>query len=596
MKVIKLNKISIVFSFLFLFVSNDSFASPDPCTPCTGENQKQIQDIIQCTGEGTTATADANAGAIACGTSQIIGSFLSGSKALINSPDNVLADRTNAYGIDTMKDEMSAHGEKMAENIQARSEKIVESYNKMTSDLMTFIIDSNLKYSEMVTNIEENNLTARMEYQSDLEASAARANGNIVGTGTSEEIEFILNELDNANTEHTPVVIAKMKAKYDSNEEFKIPVRYKHTEGLSQKGSIDCPKYDPKNLGELTDYSCYKALDANPGQTLEVYFKECSLNKARELAKLQEKGSSKVQGNEIQEESKKNFNSTLSAQSVVNQKIVDDFVACTEEQIILGNCELKENYSTPEEYRQKLIADIIDNEIVVNGSTSSLNLLTPEVVGSLDGNINLTEEEYKSFLKKAGEVNNVAVSTNTPELISTYKTSSQFMAAKGFANNIIGESIVSNIQPERRNDLNTSTFVSSLKQRQAMLNLAKVSYAKSIAARVGKNLSEKVFNGELDHRGDVIKEDINGAGKIDNLRHQVEKDFEEVADRNVPSGYESGNYNLKAKIYESEVKKARLNMESYLHWGQIELMLAAKLVEQANSMENKQYIRNLKNN
>lgn len=594
MKVIKLNKISVVFSFLFLFVSSDSFAAY--CSSCTGLNQQAIQKITQCTADATLATADANAGAIACGNSQIIGSFLSGSKALTNKPSNAYANRMDAYGIDTMKDEISAHGDQLSENIQVRSEKIVEAYNKMASDLTTFIIDNNVKYSEMITNIEENNLKARMEYQSDLEASATRANGNIVGTGTSEEIEFILNELDNANTEHTPVVIAKMKAKYDSNDEFKIPVRYKHTEGLSQKGAIDCPKYDPKNLGELTDYSCYKAQDANPGQTLEVYFKECSLNKARELAKLQEKGSEKVQSTTAQEESKKSFNSTVSTQSVVNQKIVDNFVACTEEQIILGNCQLKETYSTPEEYRQKLIDDIIDNEIVVNGSTSSLNLLTPEVVGSLDGDINLTEEEYKSFLKKAGEVNNVAVSTNTPELISTYKTSSQYMAAKGFANNIIGESIVSNIQPERRNDLNTSTFVSSLKQRQAMLNLAKVSYAKSIAARVGKNLSEKVFNGELDHRGDVIKEDINGAGKIDNLRHQVEKDFEEVADGNVPSGYESGSYNLKAKMYESEVKKARLNMESYLHWGQVELILAAKLVEQVNSMENKQYIRDLKNN
>ena len=596
MKVIKLNKISIVFSFLFLFISNNSFAAY--CSSCTGANQMAIQKITQCTAEGTLATADANAGAMACGNSQIIGSFLSGSAALTNSPSSVYPNTsmTPAYGIDTMKDEISAHGDQLTENIKARSEKIVEAYNKMNTDLVTFITDSNLKYSEMVTNMEENNLTARMEYQSDLEATAIKANGNIVGTGTSEEIEFILNELENSNTEHTPVVIAKMKAKYDSNDDFKIPVRYKHTEGLTQEGAIDCPKYDPKNLGELTDYSCYKAQEANPGQTLEVYFKECSLNKAREMAKLQEKGSKKVQANNIQEESKKNFNSTVSSQSVVNQKIVDNFVACTEEQIILGNCQLKETYSTPEEYRQTLIDDIIDNEIVVNGSTSSLNLLTPEVVGSLDGDIGLTEEEYKSFLKKAGEVNNVAVSTNTPELISTYKTSSQYMAAKGFANNIVGESIVANIAPEKRNDLNTSTFVSGLKQRQAMLNLSKVSYAESIAARVGKNLSEKIFKGELDHRGDVIKEDINGAGKIDNIRHQVEKDFEEINDISVPSGYESGSYNLKAKIYESEVKKARLNMESYIHWGRIELILAAKLVEQVNSMENKQYIRDLKNN
>ncbi len=596
MKVIKLNKISVIFSFLFLFASNSSFAAY--CSSCAGANQMAIQKITQCTAEGTIATADANAGASACGNSQIIGSFLSGSKALTNSPSSVYPNTnlTPAYGIDTMKDEISAHGEQLSENVKVRSEKIVEAYNKMTSDLMTFIIDGNVKYSEMVTNIEENNLKARMEYQSDLEASSVVANSNMVGTGTSEEIEFILNELENADTQHTPIVIAKMKAKYDSNDDFKIPVRYKHTEGLSQKGAINCPKYDPKNLGELTDYSCYKAQDANPGQTLEVYFKECSSNKARELAKLQEKGSEKVQFNNVQEDSKKNFNSTVSAQSVVSQKIVNDFVACTEEQIILGNCQLKETYSSPEEYRQALIDDIIDNEIVVNGSTSSLNLLTPAVVGSLDGDLNLTEDEYKSFLKKAGEVNNVAVSTNTPELISTYKTSSQYMAAKGFANNIIGESIVANIAPERRNDLNTSTFVSSLKQRQAMLNLSKVSYAESIAARVGKNISEKIFNDELDYRGDVVKEDINGAGKIDNLRHQVEKDFEEIVGGSVPSGYESGSYNLKAKIYGLEVKKARLNMESYLHWGRIELILAAKLVEQVNSIDNKQYIRNLKNN
>jgi hypothetical protein len=591
MKLVKPIKINIIFFLILYLMSGNSYAALS-CSDCKTLNDRLADQVDQCGDDLTAATEDGNTASDACSQSQIVGTLIG--SALMNNPSTVRG--SDPVGVTTMKLHMTDYGTNLTKTIEERNKAIVTAYGNMTQKLIDTVVDSQLKYAEMVTNIEKNDLKARMEYQSDLISSSSRETGNVVGTGTSEEVEFILYELDKATTEHTPVVIAQMKAKYDSNDNFKIPVRYKHTEGLTAEASVDCPKYDPKDLGELTDYSCYKAQDADPGKTLEVYFKECSLNKSRELAKLQESGSKNTQLKDVKEESKRKMEALVSAQSVVNQKIVDEFVACTEEQIILGSCQLKESYSSSDEYRKILIDDIIDNKIVVNGSTSSLNLLTPEVVGSLDGNINITDEEYQSFLKKAGEVNNTAVSTNTPELISTYKTSSQYIAAKGFANNIIGETIVSNIPPERRNDLNTSTFVSSLQQRKAMLNLAKTSYAESISARVGKKLSEEVFSGDLNHKGDVIKEDINGAGKIDNIRHQIEKNFENVSESGAPQGFVSGAPDLKAKMYETEVQKARLGMESYLTWNRIEMILAAKLVEQVNSMNNREYIRDLKNN
>lgn len=588
--------INSIFLFItFLFSSQVFAACTDACNGCGSCPPRNIQpstNLNQCINEGGDTSEDANAGGEACAQTQVIGT-LRGDAQDASAPSN-LRTSTEGYGVKTMKEDMRSHGTLLTETVDERKERIVKSYSKMMTSLTELIMSSTLNHTQMNTEIEESNLKAQMEYQSDLIATSTRENGSKVGTGTSEEVKFILNELKKANTEHTPVVIASMKAKYDNNEDFKIPVRYKHTEGVTTT-SINCPEYDPENNGELADYSCYKAQDANPGKTLEVYFKECSLSKSREIAKMQEKASETVQTSETKKESKSNFNSLNSTQAVVNQQIVDGYVACTEEQILRGRCEVRDEYSSPDEYRANLIDDIIENKVIVNGSKSSLNLLTPPLVGSIDGDIDLTEEEYNVFLAKAGEVSNVAVSTNTPKLITTYKTSSQYIAAKGFANNITGESIISNIAPERRNDLNTATFVSGFKQRQAMLNLAKMSYAESIAARTGKKISEKIHKGELSYNDEVVKEDINGAAKMDTLRHQVEKNFEEVNKNKAPSGYGEGNMDLKAKIYETEVQKARVNLESYLHWNRIELILAAKLVDKVNLPINKEYINKLKN-
>ena len=573
-----------------LFLSSQVFAACDPCTACGScvtANTPLVSTLNQCLGEGKSATKDSYAAGEACGRSQIIGRFV-GSAKTAGAPLS-LDSTTEHYGVKTIADEIKEYGGNTTNMVEKRSVTILKAYSTFNTNMLSAISSSVTSMNQLNTETEENNLKARMEYESDLIATGIREGSNGAGTGTQEEIKFILNELKNSNTEHTSVVITAMKEKYDNNDDFIIPVRYKHTENLTANSG--CEEYNPEENGDLSDYSCYKGQNANPGKTLEIYFKECSISKSRELTKLQSQASSNVQEKESVETSNSNFNSLSSSQAVINQQLSNEIVACSGEQVAMGSCKLRESYNSSDEYRTVLINDIIENKIIVNGSTSSLNLLTPTIIGSFDGALDLTDEEYETFLAKAGEVGEVSVSTNTPKLVNTYKTSSQYISSKSFANNIVSEGIVSNVGVQRRNNMSDSLFASGFKQRQAMLNLSKMSFAETIAARTGKVISEKVNSGELNYLDDIIKEDINGAGKIDVISHDIEKNFESVM-----SDFHDGSGDLNAKIYETEVHKARLSLNSYLHWNRIELLLASKVVEQVNNPKEKEFIKKLKNN
>ena len=465
-------------------------------TNCTA-GVSQLPSVQLCASDGDSMSTDSNEANKACSIDlsleQFSGSLKNGPAPL---PPQIMpfmsptGNINHAYGIDTMTGHIEDFGINASEKIDNRRKIVVDAYGEMTSSINSSVFNAfdSLRESELALLV--NSQEQEMEYMLELKEAEIRSiKGNSTTPSTKEEIEFILFELKKASdegNEHVQSVVVSMKSKYDNVENFYIPVRYKHT--YDSFGDSGCPDYNPSLNGELSNYSCYRSQKGNPGKSLENFFKECSYYKSKQMTSMQndatkeiEKGINTKPEKILNEESNSLY--SLNSSSVKINKI-----NCNSDDLIYGKCYLGEDFTnsnkTLASVTEEILERVADKKIIFDGNIRATSLYKPEVVSSTDGDItsDFNNEDYLAIENGNGEITDEAVSTNTPVLFETYKTSSQYYAANDFSHTVLNRSLLSNLDYFDRNSQNTNKYVSKFLQRFPTARQATSCYGHSTRA------------------------------------------------------------------------------------------------------------------
>lgn len=526
--------------------------------------------------------------------------------------------------------EIEKAGKEIAEQMAMNSAGEIDVITAGNEQLLKILAD--LTNSQIKDGLAQDKqmLDMKMEFASELQERELKSNQSVISMDDSkEEVLFILSELKNVGNgeegsyNHAHEVIAAMKAKYDDDPDFVMPIRMKSADSKMGEGE-GCPEYDPDlhKAGKLQG-ECYYAIKASPGMKLEKYFQECSRVKQGALASIQtnaSKTAGKKKQLKAQSDYAKKSSSGVQASQMASEKVESQMqTSCTPAEFryeLCGTDESGEQITT-----EKYITDVIDNVIVPYGNVSSANYLTPVSIGSIDGDVgDMSEEEIKSMRitaqqKKDASGNTVApttaISSNTPPLITTYRTSAQYYAAEDFVANLINREAVSGVKIEDAKNADKAVFHSKFMSRSASLSLAENSLKKPIESRMGTDLTAAIADGSLTREGkiseesgkmEVLKEDLNGASSSDRLAFAINKDYARISNDAQSAATSGGTAGIETAApgtleewqIESLVRTNQLLLMENEKSERMELLLAALLANMTNSKENVEYINSFK--
>lgn len=515
--------------------------------------------------------------------------------------------------IEDIKKDIIKSGKEVQKQMENNSAAEIDMVATSTESIIKTLISTTDAQISDELKLQRAMLEMEMDYMAEIKEREIRAkNAPMDMDDTAEEVKFILNELEKAETEQVQTVLKDQYNKYGEDGKI-IPVRIKAAESVSTTGE-KCPEYDPNVHFKAA--GCFFGHKTFPAQKMAKYFDECSRAKRRVVSGAKKNAASSAVASTVQKSQNKFANSTTQLkESIIHSKIKSqEDLNCSPYEFKKGSC-LKGLEEDKAAYVEKVIA----NEIIPNGNISSNNLFRPTAVGSIDGEISdsLTAEE-KSALATAnidleGKVDGkeVSVSDNTVPIVYTYRTSSQYLAAKDFVDNILAKELIPNQSMNDRKQSSNSVYQSRFLSRAAALSVAEVSLNKSIEARLGKNIREAVESGKNMNPynkvdgvvGEVIKEDINGAGYMDELADSINKDYEKVIvdAKNKIAGSAaaeslSSMSSKKPEEWQLEaiIKQNEVTLEQYHQGERIEALLSAILAQKANSPENIKYLEDLR--
>lgn len=574
-----------------------------------------------------TSTCAAGHQASTIAATMVYGTTASPSAGDCGSSKNVYKFEGDAASeIDKFGTEIEAAGKEIAETISANATAEINVMTENNALLMKHL--TTISNSEMKDALKQDKmlLDMEMDYLSELNERELKASQGVMGMDdTKEEVLFILNELNVVGNgeegayNHSHEVIAAMKSKYDDDPAFMMPIRIKA--GDAQTGAGEgCADYDPvAHKNGTLDGSCFYGVKASPGAKLEKYFDECSRLKAQSVASVK-KNMAKTVSTASQKKAQSSYlnkSQTQKSADLAQAKMVEQKeTSCSVKEFgykICGKNEDGEQLETTE-----YLTKVIDLEIVPYGNVSSSNYLSPVAVGSTDGNIgDLTDDEMAAMVAKSLEYKkidptdpdsqpSVAVSTNTPKIVKTYRTSAQYFAAQDFVSNLVNKEAVSGINVTRSTNASNAMFQSKFMARSASLSLAENSLRTAIEIRTGSSVSEKVQEAtaggdDFNREAELVREDINGAGSLDVMIHLVDKDYNRLQSdaKAVISGGGSSQVSTSPNKVgdwqvEALIKSNQLALMQFEQNERIELLLAALLANTTNSEANINYINSLK--
>lgn len=416
-----------------------------------------------------------------------------------------------------------------------------------------------------------------------------------------EEIDLILKFLDDEKNEKKSVaeIIAVLESSYQEPTE-KYPERGLTIPVRTLMGEKACTDEEAKSGG------CSIETFVKPGITLNAYFNACNFSKMSQ--KYVERSANANRASIIEQ--------TAKTRAAINSLDAASQLSKKQSQEIIDNCtpELKAaNLCLNDMEREDMVLKIAKNEIIPNGHLSAGNAFTPQDMGgfeytkySAEEAMVLKEKAYDySDLEGEGKKNQNAEAV---PFIYTYRNSSQLKSAISFADNIIGDLLVSNQDPNIRKRASSAEFQARFGSRQASLNLARSAIYDSIKSRVGKKLGEiwvgegDVTLEELNHEN-VVRESYLGAGELDILINQINSAYKEIA---LMDGETSPAVNVEDNFAKNEkywMMKSyeMINLQNKVMFNQIlqneksELLKAAQLQMLVNDPSNIQYIKNLRN-
>jgi hypothetical protein len=567
--------------FVPLEVTNAPIPGVTAC-PCYVGIPQNTMILPQCTAEIPDATKDKADINVACATPKVVGSFY--------STGPTLAQKLN----DAVTGNIRSSGEHMVEITQDNGNQIVSKIQDVTAKLTESIATVQTVMSESKVQRSENLTNIKMNYLAELKEREIRAKNSEFGLDdTAEEIRFIEYQLEQERdngVDKPQIVISKLKRKYDDNN-FTLPIKIRSSDRVTPiPNGEPCEDYDPANINDQT--GCFYYQKSQPGKKLEMIFNECSRAKKQTLMAMNQKSSSRVVSKTLKQEQTKSTGAVVTTSNIVNSQSEQRKVSCNDKEYGFNLCA---DDLEPNEYIEKVVL----NEIIPNGNISATNLLTPPAVGSYDGETDLSGEELISSLISSLEKDNTAISENTPPLIHTYKTSSQYFAAKDYINNILNRYIVSNQSVSSRQNVSSAKFQSKFNQRQAALSLSEQVLNSAIEKRIGSKIKDAINDGSLE-RDDVVRESLSGAGYLDVLEDMVEEDYSKLvvgANTGQPTTEALSRMapkNIKNWQYSAQVLNTKLKLENKMDDEQIELLLSTYLSLSVNSPNNIEFLEQMK--
>jgi hypothetical protein len=513
--------------------------------------------------------------------------------------------------IEQIKDDIRAAGKEVKNQMKENAAAVITTVSSGDETIVKTIMDTTNTTMQDELKLKRSFLKMEMDYMSELkerEVRAAEAPMDL--DDTKEEVQFMQYALANTDKKHAQEVIADMQAKYPNGK--LIPVKIKS--GSSTDTGEKCPEYDP---AKPNAEGCFVPHKAFPAAKLAKYFDECSRSKRRVVSAAKKTATEKTVSGQVQK-SQNEFAATTTKlkDSVLNNKIL------TQAEINCNPYDFAKKFclqSTVGSDKGAYVAKVVANEIIPNGNISSNNLFKPLAVGTIDGEFanNLTEAEKKSSGQVGLDLNSksggqdVAVSDNTVPIVYTYRTSSQYLAAKDFVDNVLAKELIPNQDISDRKSGTGTVYQSRFLSRAAAMSVAEFSMNKTIESRIGKNLKDAIDSGKNMNPyvkdksgalGTVVKEDVNGAAWIDEIADSINKDYQKVivsASKEANGGTAESLASMSSKKpeewqLEAIIKQNELTLEQYHQGERMEFLLASLLAQLSNSPENIKHLEDLR--
>lgn len=512
--------------------------------------------------------------------------------------------------IQEIKDDIKAAGKEVKNQMKENAAAVMDVVSKGDETIVKTIIDTTNTTMQDELKLKRSFLKMEMDYMSELKEREVRAaDAPMDLDDTKEEVQFMQYALANSDKKHAQEVIADMQAKYPNGK--LIPVKIKS--GSSTDTGEKCPEYDP---AKPNAEGCFVPHKAFPAAKLAKYFDECSRAKRRVVSSAKKTATEKTVSGQVQK-SQNEFAATTTKMkdNVLNNKIITQAeVNCNPYDFAKKFC-----LQSMKDDKGAYVAKVVANEIIPNGNISSNNLFKPLAVGTIDGEFadNLTEGEKASSGQVGLDLNSksggqdVAVSDNTVPIVYTYRTSSQYLAAKDFVDNVLAKELIPNQDISDRKSGTGTVYQSRFLSRAAAMSVAEYSMNKTIESRIGKNLKDAIDSGKNMNPyvkdasgalGTVVKEDINGAAWIDEISDSINKDYQKVivsAAGEANGGAAESLASMSSKKpeewqLEAIIKQNELTLEQYHQGERMEFLLASLLAQLSNSPENIKHLEDLR--
>ena len=512
--------------------------------------------------------------------------------------------------IESIKKDIIRSGEEVRKQMEKNAAAVITSVSSGDETIVRTIMDTTNTTMQDELKLKRSFLKMEMDYMSELKEREVRAaDAPMDLDDTKEEVQYMQYALANSDKKHAQEVIAEMQAKYPNGK--LIPVKIKS--GSSTDTGNKCPEYDP---AKPNAEGCFIPHKAFPAAKLATYSDERSRSNRSAVSGAKNTATEKTAAGQVQK-SQNEFAATTTKMkdSILNNKIITQAeVNCNPYDFAKKFC-----LQSMKDDKGAYVAKVVANEIIPNGNISSNNLFKPLAVGTIDGEFadNLTEAEKKSSGQVGLDLNSksggkdVAVSDNTVPIVYTYRTSSQYLAAKDFVDNVLAKELIPNQDISDRKSGTGIVYQSRFLSRAAAMSVAEYSMNKTIESRIGKNLKEAIDSGKnmnpyiKDSKGTlgtVVKEDINGAAWIDEIADSINKDYQKVivsASKEANGGTAESLASMSSKKpeewqLEAIIKQNELTLEQYHQGERMEFLLASLLAQLSNSPENIKHLEDLR--
>lgn len=516
--------------------------------------------------------------------------------------------------IQKFKDDIVKAAKVVTDQLKENSAAEISTISDSTDTILKTMAAINDSQTRDFINLSRFFLDMEMNYMSELKEREVRSMSAPVALNDTQEVyQYILHNIDEeikTGTKHSQPLIAQMTKTDKTAGGTIIPVQIKAGENPYSSTGKNCKSYDP--AVDKTPSECFYGVKDFPSDKLSKLFNECSREKRRIVSSLKKSSTADTISRQVNK-SQDDFmeiTGNLRGSSINNRLRLQDDISC-------NISDMENKICHPELTKRAYVEKVINLEIVPNGDTSSSNFLSPTPIGSVDGKFDL--EVDPKDLKAVGLASldrnsknsagkNNAVSSNTVPIVNTYRTSSQYLSAIAFINNILAKELVPNQDPASRTASSNALYQTRFLSRSAAMSLAESSMSKSIEMRLGKKMKEAIessanLNPELEingKAGKVVVEDINGAGYLDELADSIHKDYQKivVSNENGNSGIEEISVMTPDAIKEWQlttvIRQNELAIIQFEQQERMELLLAAILSQLTNSASEVNYLEEIR--